>query len=1527
MHIHQSGPYQGLPIYEPSLMGIREGGRATLVAHVTVWDEQGEHLCKGHLTRQFFKLRESLPKGTDCITVINARVQQIRGPVLTIDEKAKTLIHQPCTMQALNKISETCGGLGALGTGAGHAGFRITTVNEIQQSFCDELRKEGKCNVVQGDICKMPTVIQMHETGEGSAILAFGFSCQPFSSLGDNRQGQDERSASLTYGLYAAYLLQMKIVILECVTNALQSKFVKVGIQHYVNHTDAFRSDEVLELSDLWPSHRRRWWCVLSHPAIGKITLSPLPKLPQTPTMSDLMPKFMDLTMEEFDQLLLTQHEQSMFLSLSGGSHHQVLDINSTLQTALHSWGNQCIKCRCGCEREFSFQRLQSEGIHGALIFIHNSFPGKSLRHMSAREMAIFTGFPRTDGWTGDQRMLTSGVGQLASSIQAAWICGSIRQHLKDIKFLPPDEITSRSSVASVCFAVIELQQQWMGPTTTIEMEMFRESLGELLKDSKPPIASPFDTRPVPKGSILPQGEDKVGIESEKEGGLFLGNGVTLGSTPNSKPIEVESSDSPMGFTQAIVSQIEDIEKGMVAQKNPKIVDPKTGGIVAFASGKNQQVKRSFAETQEVSKGVNDTKEGSFIKEESRNDVHPNDASSLYQQICPADLYEDVTMIYHCQSRQAVTLKVSESPSFAELMKAEESLHGEAKVFHDILGRNCDKEKIIQSQVYITREQNHNPIQDLKARANSISDKPRWESLLIQGSAVANDEMEQYLQMVAFASKVESASPFVVDSLHDCSEVAKQWESQLDESDKTVITAIGHQHHWIPFVFVISGKSVQIITTEEGRQLWPMIGFFPQGSVHTRVGTVSQFPEDCGFQCISWLMTYLNQQPVVPMTLEEAIALRTFVWKKWYTREYHSTLPPHLFLGGHGSEIETAVCAILREHGVFMERVQERAKLIIQKLGHQAVTSALKNTRPWQALKQMANMQSPAVRLIQEDEFQRVLQDKTKDGNPVKTQKKQSNPKKPRTDPVVFQPKDVHIPDGVFVQADGSILGQIQVRQVHHAARGVVLVQEYEWAPFRGQKTISTEGLGFLVMAPYSHEVVQSGKEIRFPAQSTTTGEPILLSAVLIQHGNQEVGRFQPSQPQAIEQIETQTVKVLLYRDQCALEWKEIVPKPIKAVLSLLECLQPCDAPSCNCSKWHRESNDVDPIIDLWQRDFVNVHFQKTKPEQASIFTCSMRIAKGCLPLVMSQSGQDGVYIEPRQQDGKKMDETYHTVWLNKQTCEEARALQATAKMPVSLVRVTNRYGLRVEARFGPELHKALKPDTPFISSGEKIHFVVGPLPFGTTKKAMSKLFEQWSWVAQPLHPCGRSQDQKGLMWKVVAGSPPQHLVYTMAHGDLMVTRESAPPSKEVLIPQVEASKYTRTTCQTVEIAKEWDPWAAAASKLPSVSSKAPEITPAQIAAVEAKIESNLLSKMPTMGDAPMDSNEPRIAALEAQFRELKHSQQQCVDQQKQVSIKMDHLQQQVETQATTFQSCLEQQMSEQMKRIESLLNKRKATE
>ena len=1509
MHVHQSGPFKSLPIYEPSLMGIKNNGRVTLVAHLIIWHPSGEHLCKGNLTNQFFRLRADIPENQSLMTLVHAKVEHIRGPVLTIDQQAKVLLHPPCTTDSLMKISETCGGLGALGLGMSYAGFKVTTLNDIRQSFCDHVRQANQCNVVQGDICKMPTIIQLHETGMGASTYAFGFNCQPFSTLGDNKQGNDDRSATLTYGLYSAYLLQMKIVIMECVPNAARSQFVKQGIQHYINHTDAHRSDVILELADVWPSFRKRWWCVLSHPAIGKITLQGLPKLDQQPTMSDIMPNFMDITGDKLEQLKLSEHERSMFHNLGKGTQNNMVDRNSTLPTALHSWGNQCILCKCGCGREFSYHRLQQEGIHGALVYVANSFPKDGLRHLSPQEMALLTGFPKESGWEDDQRMLTAGVGQLASSIQSAWIAALIRQHLQEQQYVNAEVTNPKHVLACVCIATLDLQQKWMGSYTTVEMDLFRESIEKWL------FVPPKEVD-IPKvDPVLVQG-----VETMQNTQLMIEDQTE--DTKETEAKEVETNPVCFdAFSQDIQRHISSIEEKAANNGELKFgelpCNPSTGGLSAFA------VHASASPPQPI------LKEEQTAPVECEVPIEPaRFETSVYRQVDPSEIVENKLVVYDTEANVFRAIKIHPGQTVGNLIKAEQRISGQECKISTTIGRELTMDEKLHQQIVVLHRTSAVKTPSSMFRALELQAIPRLESLLLQHGAVASDELTFYMSIIAHHVGIACVNPWVVNTLLDFAESVEQWFSQIVLQSKTVLTAMLIHNHWIPFVFEKSTDSWNVITTQDGKNIWSQLRFPDNHDLFEVPIQHGIFPEDCGFQTVDWFNAVVSTETPQGMDIHKADEWRQCYWQKMYMDD-KSVVGKPFFLGGHNDELETALGAILREHGVFIERVPERAKALIQKLGASAVVNAIKSPRPWQALKQIANDQTPVIRLVHEDEFQRVLADRTKDGKPVKTQKRDSNPKKARTETIQLGPQDVHIPDGVFGQSDGTVIGQLTIRQIHPKAKGVVIMTEQEWTPFRDQ-IVSSEGLAFLVIAPVSEETGIKGQQIRFPAQSRSTGEPILISALLFQHGAKQVGRCQPAQTHSIEQVETQTIKVIVYRDQTTVEWRDVVAKPIKHILHFLECLQTCNIPECECAKWHKHKHDHDPIIDLWQRDFLSIHFQKAKAVDAAVFACLMRIDKSCFPQLSAASGLHGIYIEPRQQDGKRIDDSYHTIWLNKHTYDTAQAVKATTPMPTALVRVTNRFGLRVEALLGSELHKFLKPDAPYIPGNDRAQYVMGPLPFGTTKKAMSKLFEQWEWVAQPIHPCGRSQDHSGLMWLVAAASPPQHLVYTMSHGDVMITKEDSTVAKPISIPKIEASKFTKTSYQadgsSGKGCLQTDPWAAAAQQLPSATNRVADMTQSQIAAVEARIETSVLAKI-QKPDIDMDANEPRIAALEAKMRDLQQAQQSCQDQTAHVVGKVDQMQQQIEAQSASFQSCLAKQMEDQMKKIETLLHKRKATE
>lgn len=1482
---HDSGTFKGLPIYEERLGRINSGGRVTLVATVDFFDDQMGHLCGGLLTKQQFRLQGTLTEGITKVTIINAVVNHVKGPVLLVDDQSAILEHSVVTGTTLLQLVETCVGLGALGQGAAQAGWSVKVGNDHLQSFCDHLARLNK-QVVCGDICKLQTVVEMHRASPDAKTMAFGFSCQPFSKLGDQRGGDDGRAQCLPFGLYASYLLQMQIVVLECTPTAPSSQFVKRCLQHHEDMTGFLKSEAILDIQGFWPTSRKRWWCIINNGAFGKIYVPPMPQIVPAPTVSDVIPKFLDLLPIELKELTLSGYERELFSSLGKGFDAQLVDINGTLPTALHSWGNQCIKCQCGCEREMSFERLRSQGLHGALVFVHNMLPSESIRHLSGREMALLNGFAKSDGWDDNQRFLTAGVGQLASPLQSSWVFSHIRQQLQQFQFIPHDESQPKQILACMALDVLRLRDQWYPSLTTVAMDLFQGKIEEMLEN------------------IPPQ---PVGSSEE-----FVGKTI----------IQDDDHD--------ILSHVIRVEQSIASP-----FDVKTGGMVAFSSTpmSGQVEQPPFVEKPVLSEVrvdeplplTKDSPDDVLMLEPPIDSTESTNPEQHESKGVAVNILNNNVMIFDLIHRQFRAVSVGGDQTVSALLAAELSLSGEKglKLF-TCLGDELPSNKVLENhQIYVLAH-SLKPFEAIECGKLEfhLSPMTRLHSCLLQNHFVASDELTYYLQAVSTMHEVRAVPPLLVFDLCDVVQSASQWWNQCTQDSLPVVTAVCQQHHWIPIRIEHKGSgSTTVVTTTEGGELWQLLQISTPVSIEVRHDIISHFDHDCGFQVLSWHITLSADQPMEYIQLHDACKWRFLFWQNLLvTRPSH---PIVLCLGG-ASELETSLMAILKEHGVFPDRLTDRVKQVLTKLGHQPVISALRSARPWASLKSLASNQS--IRLVQPDEFEAIVKDRTKDSKSVHSRKKQQ-PKTTVSKDVMLSPSEVFIPEGVFCQHDGTLLPQLGLRQISPQAKGIVLVTEQEVQPYLTQGMITQQGLGLLVMAPYTSDIEQVGTSIRFPAQSRTTGEPVLLSAILIQKGAQDVSRALPSVAHQVDQIDTQTVKFMVYRDQCQSEWDEVCKHPIKYILGVMSCLQVCKQPNCQCGKWHPATADAsEPIVDLWQRDFLTVHFRKAKASEAQLFTCFMRVTQPAFAVIHRMSGMQGVFVEPRSPDGRRHDEAYHTVWMAKQSYEEAVALQTTLPVETALVRVTFRYGFRAKLTEASQVHQKVKPETPFLPGGSKLSFVVGPLPFGVTRKSLTKLFAEWDWSAHAIQPVGRSADMQGLMWTVHANDPPKHTVYTMAHGDLMITRDesSIPKVPKLVTPQISA--LTRQQKEN----EAWDPWANAAKQLPSANSSSQA---SSVAAIEQVVEQRVLAKLQTREDTPMESSEheSRLNNLESQVQQLVANQQAADVRTQQVASHVESLHSQVEGYHGAVQSCIEKcidsKLSEQMQKIEALLSKRPRNE
>ena len=334
------------------------------------------------------------------------------------------------------KNVEVCAGIGAATMGFAACGVDTVCYNEQNAVFSQWLHNRGK-KVIQGDISDAKVVSQM--AGSSAGILSGGVSCQPWSSLGDQKGFGDERSRSLPGALRAMFLLQTPLAVLECTQAIMNSDEAQTMLKNFSHQTGMIIHQKLLNLHTFWPARRVRWWATFSHPALNLQMIPDIPPLVFQPSMVHLMPKFMNISERDLEALRLDDVEMERFLTTKKGMFEHQVDNFKALPTATHSWGSQLRGCECGCRTKgFSEWRIENKGLYAQLVPLnetytigHNEFP--RMRHLHASEVALCNGLhPRFEGFQDmPPRLALAAVGQLASPFQSAWVLSNALWDMK----------------------------------------------------------------------------------------------------------------------------------------------------------------------------------------------------------------------------------------------------------------------------------------------------------------------------------------------------------------------------------------------------------------------------------------------------------------------------------------------------------------------------------------------------------------------------------------------------------------------------------------------------------------------------------------------------------------------------------------------------------------------------------------------------------------------------------------------------------------------------------------------------------------------------------------------------------------------------------------------------------------------------------------------------------------------------------------------------------------------------------------
>ncbi len=1410
----------------------------------------------------------------------------------------------------LGCVIETCAGIGAVDVGYEHVGAEIIAANEINPKFAEVLESQGR-KVVRGDNTLPENVIELAKNGP--CIVSGGVSCQPFSRLGDGNEGLDNRSRSLTGTLHMIHLLQAPVGIMECTPVAMQSKWFQSQLKQFCEQSGFKLHQKILELHHSWPAKRSRWWGVVSKPEIAVQDIPDMPKLAFDPTFFHLFPKLKPLEVFEADELALDLYELSNFHSQPKGVAASTIDYYKALPTATHSWGSQLKPCPCGCRQSgFRMERIAEKGLYGQLIPTKgytgtksHGFP--SMRHMHAKEVALANGLlPSTvSSHVGNQRLMLAGVGQMASPLQGMWVYSNIVANC--------EETIAHQSISPLQIMEQYVEQLFHERDQMLNighadhnqyMQAFQQAWKSMVEPSPPVVDNDpiIDENPKTDASECHKPAKPLQPTTSQKGKGVGGQ--------HSEPF-VQALSQDVVADESLIKEVIRCETEFARVNQTD--DFQKGGVPGFA------VLTSPPSSEDSIQHTMQTK---------------CDQTKTVEETKPIEKRRIQKCVIEVPDAKRLCVKIPEGTKVHQIADAEAKLGTMQQpiTITDTMGKVLHPQTIAEDMSNIRFQQGG--LTPNKCPKGSNGEIPQLsmdtrENLLWQQEGwIAVDEMQFYAGIV---NSIKENHVHPCTSLPDnptkVVEFGKVIYTMLQMADNLqapVVTSFLEEAHWTP-VSVERQNDIPIVQTTP-MQVHHIRRMCEESFGETNFQFVSraipnEFHADCGFQALGWMMEVLaGLDTQTPVTTKQAHVWRNVFHEHLIRQDVHQTVVTHpLNIGGMQSQ-QDQLQQLIEMHGVVPQRSASCAEELINALGSSTIASIMKSSRPWPDLKARANLHKPPIRVVLPSELQEAIKNRAEYG-PIGKKQNKTKAKVSNESILQLQANQITVPYAVFKQEDGKEIGQIQPAQIHGSCKGVIIMNAAEAVPYlQVSQPVSQEGVALLIIDHEDQKLPEHKQILRIPAQCNATQEPIILTVAMYQIGKQTVSRNLPDQCIEIEEVANRVLRILVFRDQQINDWEEFAKGPVKMIM---EQKPFCELPS-------------QAVLDVWDRQFVNLRMQKETPVEAKVFMVNMRITKDHAEVVTATSGTSGMFIEPRSSNGRQPHDDYQVIWLPRKNFSEALVAKQMTKVNAVLVRYGDKYGLRVHNEHAQQVHGEHRPDLQYLDGSALKKFKVGPLPYGSTKQSIVNAFGKWGWAARPVGPQGQSSDRTGTMWLVQATTDPSHWVFQMQHGDVLISPETSVQTTHAKPSVIASAKTIQSLKEASKPAMQrkedpWlhkDPWQAYSS-----GSSSKEVSVASMQAqLESTIDKKIRESIPPQADCVMtDATDSRIVQLEHQVQQLTGSLQSFEQRQtahnQTVYAQVQKMDQKMQDQHVTINRMLDSKLADQMQKIEALLTKRNRTE
>ena len=318
-------------------------------------------------------------------------------------------------------VKDICAGMGGISQGLEAIGFCPLAAMDSNPLMCETLLRNGHPGVIQGNVLRDLDRALLHCTPSPMrCTLVSGFPCQPLSSQGDQRGQDDERSRPFHAVLKTAWEQQCAALILENVKGARTASYVQEEIQKLAWSLSMDMVQTYLNLSNMWPCRRSRWWMLMAPKAYQLHSIPDLPEDKDLQLIRHLFRHWPQWTPEEEEALQLSEMELATLRNPIYGADLRQLTQNDVCPCFLHSYSTVFQGCPCGCRlHPFSAHRLLRDGVRGFYLI---SMVTGAARWVHPREAALFCGLNPQMQLPNELRAALCLVGQCASPLQAAWI-------------------------------------------------------------------------------------------------------------------------------------------------------------------------------------------------------------------------------------------------------------------------------------------------------------------------------------------------------------------------------------------------------------------------------------------------------------------------------------------------------------------------------------------------------------------------------------------------------------------------------------------------------------------------------------------------------------------------------------------------------------------------------------------------------------------------------------------------------------------------------------------------------------------------------------------------------------------------------------------------------------------------------------------------------------------------------------------------------------------------------------------------